>query len=572
MARKLVYLATVLLLGTPVFAVVPGVISGYVKNGSGEPQTGALVKVFTSAATMGTLAFTDPQGHYSVENLAPGAYQVKVTANSLYYLPSLRENVNLRAGAHVLVNLTLSTLSDALKLLPPRRSGNSADDDWHWTLRSAANRPILRVFDDDLPVVVSSGREAAGQPLKARVAFLAGSEADGLGAAGETTAFTLEKSLLDSSLALNGNIGASSYGGEPAGVLRASYAHDFGDLSQPRVALTYHHFVAPSFTASSVAGQNAAYSSLGLTTSDTLSIAGFIDLNYGADIQAMEFVRRVGAFRPFGAVDVHLSPDMVAEYSYATAAPNADAGEDFVTSPAGLSGSGGPRMALENGLPRLERARHQEISLARRFGANNLQVAYFMDQVHDIVLTGAGDPSGYSNSVLSDIYSGTFSYNGGGLSGGGTRVVYQRKFSDDLTAIMDYSYGEVVDLKSAVSTWQDVARTLATGRRHSLGAKFSGLIPGPGTRWVASYKWTSGNALSQVDEFNASPGQIDSYLSLLFRQPLPGRSFMPGKMEALVDIRNLLAQGYSPVRGQDGHTVDLVQAPRCVRGGLSFTF
>jgi hypothetical protein len=39
-----------------------------------------------------------------------------------------------------------------------------------------------------------------------------------------------------------------------------------------------------------------------------------------------------------------------------------------------------------------------------------------------------------------------------------------------------------------------------------------------------------------------------------------------------VDIRNLLAQGYVPVLGQDGHTVYLVQSARAIRGGLAFTF
>ena len=75
-----------------------------------------------------------------------------------------------------------------------------------------------------------------------------------------------------------------------------------------------------------------------------------------------------------------------------------------------------------------------------------------------------------------------------------------------------------------------------------------------------------------VDEFNASPGQVDPYLSFFIRQAIPGTSFIPGKMEALVDVRNLLAQGYVPVLGRDGSRVYLVQAARAVRGGLAFTF
>jgi len=38
------------------------------------------------------------------------------------------------------------------------------------------------------------------------------------------------------------------------------------------------------------------------------------------------------------------------------------------------------------------------------------------------------------------------------------------------------------------------------------------------------------------------------------------------------DVRNLLAQGYVPVMGQDGRTIFLVQSARSVRGGVSFTF
>jgi hypothetical protein len=72
--------------------------------------------------------------------------------------------------------------------------------------------------------------------------------------------------------------------------------------------------------------------------------------------------------------------------------------------------------------------------------------------------------------------------------------------------------------------------------------------------------------------FNASPGQTDPYLNLFIRQPIPTLGFLPAHMEALIDVRNLLAQGYVPVAGQDGETVYLVQAARSVRGGLAISF
>ena len=191
--------------------------------------------------------------------------------------------------------------------------------------------------------------------------------------------------------------------------------------------------------------QNAAYSAVDVTTSDSMSVAGFVDIDYGADLQAVEFTKRVSSFRPFGSVDIHLSPDMVIEYRYATSIPETRSAKGFDSAPADLSESG-PHMALANGLPQIERAQHQEISASRRFGNNSIQVAFYADRVHSLVLTGAGDPSSYSDSVLPDIYSGTFSYVGGTLNTSGTRVVLQRKFSSDFTGTVDYSTGGVVAL------------------------------------------------------------------------------------------------------------------------------
>ena len=53
---------------------------------------------------------------------------------------------------------------------------------------------------------------------------------------------------------------------------------------------------------------------------------------------------------------------------------------------------------------------------------------------------------------------------------------------------------------------------------------------------------------------------------------MPRMHFVPGKMEAMIDLRNLLSQGYLPVVGPDGKIVYLVQSARSVRGGLAFTF
>jgi hypothetical protein len=69
--------------------------------------------------------------------------------------------------------------------------------------------------------------------------------------------------------------------------------------------------------------------------------------------------------------------------------------------------------------------------------------------------------------------------------------------------------------------------------------------------------------------FNASAGQTDPFLNIFLRQPIP---FFGSHVEAVIDVRNLLAQGYVPVLGQDGQTVYLVDSARSVRGGVAFKF
>ena len=88
MARKLGWLLLLMFAGTSAFAAEVGAISGTVKDSSGTPQMGALVEIFTSAATLGSTVLTDARGLYSAENLPPGKYllQIKAQGFKLYEL------------------------------------------------------------------------------------------------------------------------------------------------------------------------------------------------------------------------------------------------------------------------------------------------------------------------------------------------------------------------------------------------------------------------------------------------------------------------------------------------------
>jgi len=300
-----------------------------------------------------------------------------------------------------------------------------------------------------------------------------------------------------------------------------------------------------------------------------------VELKFGSELQTIQFLGRVTAFRPYGSLDLHVSPNTVVGYSYATTLPSPRDEKAFEAASGDLSeglNQSDPRISVANFSQKLESAHHQELNVSQRVGRNNMQLAVFSDRVENTALLGTGEVTAAGGFLLPDSYSGTFTYAGGTLEAHGLRLVLERKLRSDLTATLDYACGDVLDLAKPDVEIQNAGKFISTQRRQAVAAKFSGSIPRTHTRWIASYRWVNGSALTPVDMFNASPGQSDAFLNLFVRQPIPTMGFLPAHMEAVIDLRNLLAQGYVPVMGQDGQTVYFVQSARSVRGGVTITF
>jgi hypothetical protein len=571
--HKLGTWALVVGLSLPVGAEArPGAISGYVRDAAGEPQILATVEILGSANRALTV-FTDGAGHYAATGLLPGFYNLRVSAPS--FLPVLREKIGLRPGASINVNVTLSTLLNVMQLGPIRTLPD--DDDWKWTLRSVANRPVLRVFDDPaMPEdtgtkITFSDGETPGQDqdqdLSGTLSFVAGSADAGYGSGSDmSTGFTLDRSIFsDGHLAFSGNVG---YGdGLPAAVVRAGYSHQLDDGSQPTLGLTVRRFAPSDPTL-----HNAALQALALSMGDDFTVGDVLELKFGSELQTIQFLGHVNAVRPYGTADLHLSPNTVLEYCYTSSRPDPRAETGFDSAPADFS-EANPRVSVLDYEAKVENAHHEEVNLSRRLGGNNnLQVAVFTDRVSNPALTGAGEVTAAGGFLLPDMASETFSYTGNPLDTGGVRVVLQHKFASDLTATLDYAFGGALDLSKPDVLLQDAQGYISTVRRHAVAAKLSGTLPHTHTRWIASYRWVNGSAITPVDMFNASAGQSDPFFNLFIRQPLPSVGIFSGHMEAIIDLRNLLAQGYIPVLGQDGQTVYLVQSARTIRGGVAFTF
>jgi hypothetical protein len=574
MFKKLGFLLIVAFLAVPAWcASGSGTISGYVRDSSGVPQMGAAVEIlpqFDAVLTPPTAetlrALTDDRGFFSIAKLVPGNYNIKVSAP--YFLPTLREKIGLRAGGRLMVHITMTNLFEAIQLAnsPPQ----SDPDDWKWTLRSIANRPILRILPDGTTGIIENADDA---DLKGTVALLAGSPSQGFGSSSDmNAAFDVERSLLSiGSLRVNGDLGYSTDSTTiPSAVVRATYTGRFNPVFEPSVSVTSFRLNSTDST-----GQPwAPLQAVSLTSADRIVIGDRLEARVGNELQTIEFLGHVRAFRPFGSADLHLSPGTVLEYQYQSSVPREaleNLSDDRLDPASSDPSSAGPRMSITDFAPAIERARHQEVSLSQRAGRNSMQVAFFSDAIADPVLTGVGEFFDDSGQFLPDIYSGTFSYQGNDFSTRGARVVLQRKLLSDLTATLDYAYGGVLDLSRPDIQLEDARDYVRLKTRQAIATKFSGTVPKSKTHLVASYRLIGGHTLTPVDLFNTSAGQADPYFNLFVRQPIPS-SFIGGHLELLIDLHNLLAQGYVPVLARDGQTVYLVQSARSIRGGLVVNF
>jgi hypothetical protein len=116
-------------------------------------------------------------------------------------------------------------------------------------------------------------------------------------------------------------------------------------------------------------------------------------------------------------------------------------------------------------------------------------------------------------------------------------------------------------------------QVLATARpRHTqaYSISLSGTLEGTGTRWRASYRWQPDDTVTAVAPFTENAAA--PFLNVHLRQPIHLSRDGSGGLEALLEVRNLLAQGYRPYILSDGSVLIFAQDQRGLRAGLVFTF
>jgi len=549
---------------------VPGKLAGVVRDAAGTPQMGASVELISEAvgvaATRGFL--TNTQGMFRGDKLAPGFYTVRVTLAG--FLPTLEKHIRVTSNLTTVVRIELESMFASLDQLRRMPASSTAEvDDWKWVLRSAsAMRPVLEWVDNDtLSVSTISGESGRPHVPRMRMEFTDGARrptsASSI-ASSPATAVAYEQKLGGTSKMLFA--GQVSYDGDaPAGGIATVWLPTGTLGAGPHTALVLREArlgpVGPTFRG------------IRLDQGGALAFGNRTILRYGGEYVLVGLGAAASSLRPRAELDVRLNDDWSTAFVFASL-PNGPGPLE-----ANDTRSGGalaaalneldafPALLWRQGRPVLQKGLHEEMSAERKIGGRGkVQIAGFHDDNRHVAVFGRGSDLPVAD-YFQDNFSTGFAYDGGSASNWGTRVAFREKLDDDVELTAVYSFGGAL---APSADEDDLLRdALRHAQRHSLGAAISAKVPRLGTKVQAGYKWVNGVSVSSVDSYGESLFQMDPYLHLIVRQPLP--RFALGRWEAIADCNNLLAQGYVSTNSRDGRVV-LVPAFRSFRGGLSVQF
>jgi hypothetical protein len=575
----------------PLNGAVVGSIAGSVTDENGLPQIGATVTLLGTDGRMLQRVFTNQNGAFLIDNLFPGLYGVRVSVPS--FLPAIREKIRVDPGNRSHLAVQLANLFTSIQLVFPG-DGPVRDmtEDWKWVLRTAsATRPVLRLTtpweEKERQDVLRKFHGALGDVRGLlRVSAGDGGRISGLGTESDLgTAFALATSLFgNNNVLVSGNLGYGATRGTPTAGFHTTFSREMANGAQPEVSVTVRQLYRPVEAGRTLFGPLNSHNTTVLQTftlgfHDHVTLGDLVQFEYGFLYDSVSFLDRLNYVSPFGNLSYRLDEDTQLFLRYAGGMPRSDTASGDSALGQNLSALAlYPRMSVQRGRPTLQRGEHFEVGFRQDFGAAGvLEAAAYRDSFSNAAVTAIAPAGLYTNGdLLPDLFSNTSSFNAGKYETTGYRVSFARRLADHLQASLAYGLTGVLTPgdSDSLSTYDpnELRSILKPGAQHSVSAQLIAQLPQSRT-WISSaYQWGNRRAVTAPDLFNASSTRSMPGLNVAVRQPLPQADYMPGKFEATAEFRNLLADGYVPLRTSDGRTLYLIQSVRSLRGGVNFIF
>ena len=548
---------------SPAHGAAAGSVSGRVRDSAGVAQIGAMVQLLRPDMSVIASVYTDSSGRFVLPSVAPGHYAVKAMGTS--FLPSLREN--LRVHASTVVNLTLNTLYEVMQWLPAEpRAADAQKDDWAWTLRSTANRPLLRWLEDGPLVVVSEG---SGAPkLKARL--MATGQEGSFGESGERFSAIVEETPSNSRELLARVDFAPETDAGMESMLGFRQDLGYAGSVQSVAAVAIHPQVVAAGAEDPIGGLGELEEAA-MRTSETMNLGDEFEAEAGSEQLLARFSEHspntVAAALPFASAGWR-DGDSTLRYSIGTSLPGSRDSDDS------KADHWLPQISMRNGELALEHGLHQQFGWERKTDVSATSVLIYSDHIDNPVMEAMSHfaPGDSEAAGLLDRATGLVHIAGPEFSTIGMLAIFERQLPGGNHIRLSYANGDALDAPSSPQPLS-LTQVLATAHpRHAqmYSLSLSGTLDGTGTRWRASYRWQPDDTITPIAPFAAEVAE--PWLNLHLRQPIYLRRIGADHMELMLDVRNLLAEGYQPFLLNDGSLLVFTQDQRSIRGGLAFNF
>lgn len=542
-----------------------GRISGVVVNTVGTPQLGATVFIASEQISRSSTIdlLTNDHGRFSSATLSPGFYSVRVSLAG--YLPAIEQHIRVETEHTTLLQIELGTVFSSLEQLR-RQPVQSVDaDEWSWVLRtSASTQPILRWGDGEVMLgSETSQAEAKRKQHSAHGTIELTSGASRPGSVSSladspSTTFAYDQGVgFMGRLVMAGQVSHES----------AATAGGFSTIWLPSGNIAKGPVTRVVMRQSKLGPVGPSFRGVMMQHEDQIALGDRVNVRYGAEYVFASLNGTTSALHPGGEITFQVTPLWRAAVILSST-PRQDyesADDNLRASLDGLDAL--PAVMLRNGRPLLSTDWHQELALEHALGPKSSLVAsVFHDRSANTAVYGRGGTS--SPDFLQDFFSDAFTYDGGSLNSWGSRLAYQQKISDNVSAALVYAWAGALtpDMLDPAGSLRD---SLEARYHHSVAAHVTARVPKLGTQVTTGYKWINGQLVSRLDPYGEALYHTDPFFNLTIRQSLP--NFIPGHMQAVADFGNLLAQGYVPVTTRDGQLF-LVPSYRYFRGGLSLKF
>jgi Carboxypeptidase regulatory-like domain len=567
-----------------------GRLTGTVSDTDGNPLMGATVMLtgpqLGAREALGAVierVTTDARGRFTIEDLAPGWYSLRVV--SATRVPALRDKIRVAAGETTRQKFVLSDFFSPLRLQNAKPDFSTWDDDWKWILRTSdSTRPVLRFRRAE---VESKGQQKVHLPGEVRVFGVTPgslhedtmSEEPGMG----SVVAYLRPLSPGSDLLVAGSLDALGLQGS---AFVASFRKNLISGDPEELSLTVHNlnFDGDGLPPAAEADGGRFGSAQGVVVSfvHTRRLSKSLTLTTGLEADYLNARGAAEILRPQLAADYQVSSATKVAFIYGPPPARRDGAVlDRVDTLSRF-----PRVSLQGSHPQLENVQHMEVAVQHRVGRNSRAgFAVYRDSVRNAAVWGAGQMNGSASAeadllLLPNGEGNGVALNAGSYTGTGFRADYERQLGEYFEIAIAYAYGDALAPAGGMANSSEVGTLRATQIANYLRSQgtgeFSGRIsarvPSCHTQIVTSYAWLPSGRVTVVDPYGMASMDFTPFLSVQIRQPLPTVAFLPAHFEALADFRNLLGQGSVAVAESDGNPVLLTSAYRTLRGGFSVRF